>query len=141
MWSISRSRASLRSSYPVSNARAWLIPRDELDRRLDVLVIDEAGQYALADAVASGTAAGNLILVGEPHQLRQMLRGSQSEGVGVSALEQILAGGPTMPPDRGLLLPVTRRLQPEICAFISEVAYGRRIQGVQHPDPGRAPDP
>jgi predicted RecB family nuclease len=106
---------------------AWLFAREEMDSRLDVLVVDEAGQYSLADAVASGTAARNLILVGDPQQLRQVVQGSHPPGVAVSALEHVLAGRATMPPERGLFLPVTRRLHPDIAAFISAIAYEGRL--------------
>ena len=36
---------------------AWLFAREELDQTLDKLVIDEAGQISLADALAMGTSA------------------------------------------------------------------------------------
>ena len=45
-----------------------------LTRSLDYLFIDEAGQVSLADALAMGTAARNLILVGDPQQLAQVSR-------------------------------------------------------------------
>jgi hypothetical protein len=40
---------------------AWLFARDELRDRLDVLVIDEAGQSALADVIAVSGSARNLL--------------------------------------------------------------------------------
>ena len=40
---------------------AWLFARDELDGKLDTLVVDEAGQYSLADTIACGTAARRLV--------------------------------------------------------------------------------
>lgn len=107
---------------------SWLFSRPEMEEQLDVLVVDEAGQYALADAIASGTSAHNLILVGDPQQLRQVVQGSHPPGVGVSALEHVLAGQATMPPDRGIFLPVTRRLHPELAKFISEIAYDGRLE-------------
>ena len=45
---------------------AWLFSRHELDRSLDYLMIDEAGQVSLADALAIGTSARNLIFLGDP---------------------------------------------------------------------------
>jgi uncharacterized protein len=59
---------------------AWLFVRHELDRSLDYLVIDEAGQVALADALAMGTAARNLILLGDPLQTRAGFPRSTSGG-------------------------------------------------------------
>ena len=54
---------------------AWLFSRYELDRSLDYLVIDEAGQVSLADALAMATSARNLILLGDPLQLAQVSQG------------------------------------------------------------------
>jgi uncharacterized protein len=46
-----------------------------MEGALDYLFIDEAGQIALADALAMSTAATNLVLVGDPQQLPQILSG------------------------------------------------------------------
>ncbi|HSE89621.1 MAG TPA: hypothetical protein VLJ79_25630 [Candidatus Binatia bacterium] len=59
---------------------AWLFARHELDSSLDYLVIDEAGQVALADALAMGTAAQSLILLGDPLQLAQVSQGLHPPG-------------------------------------------------------------
>jgi uncharacterized protein len=44
----------------------WFLARPAFDRRLDTLVVDEAGQYSLADTLACGTAARRLVLLGDP---------------------------------------------------------------------------
>src|SRR6266540_5941489 len=51
---------------------AWLLARPELDQQLDYLFIDEAGQVSLADALAMGTSARTLVLLGDPLQLAQV---------------------------------------------------------------------
>ena len=56
---------------------------EDLDRRLDYLFVDEAGQVSLADALAMGTCARNVVLVGDPQQLAQVLQGSHPHGAGV----------------------------------------------------------
>lgn len=38
---------------------------------VDVLVVDEAGQFSLADAVAVAPAAKSVVLLGNPQQLTQ----------------------------------------------------------------------
>jgi len=106
----------------------WLFARLGMDQALDVLVVDEAGQLSLANVVAAGTSARNLVLVGDPRQLAQPSRGTHPPGVGVSGLDHLLAGAATIPPDRGLFLDVTRRLHPDICAFVSEVVYDNRLR-------------
>jgi len=99
------------------------------DGRFDYLFIDEAGQVSLADALAMGTAARNLVLVGDPQQLG--LQGSHPEGGDSSVLEHLLGGKATISSDRGLFLEQTFRLHPGSCGFISEEFYEGRLQ----PDP------
>ena len=82
--------------------------------RLDYLFIDEAGQVSLADALAMGTAARNLVLVGDPQQLAQVLQGSHPDGVEASVLQHLLGEHATIPPDRGLFLERTYRLHPDV---------------------------
>jgi superfamily I DNA and/or RNA helicase len=108
----------------------WLFARGELDGTLDTLVIDEAGQVALADALAMGTAARNVIMLGDPQQLAQVSQGTHPEGTGASVLEHLLAEHPTVPADRGIFLERTRRMHPGVCRFISEVIYEGRLEGL-----------
>jgi len=111
----------------VVGATAWLWPRADLTNAVDVLFIDEAGQMSLSNAVAVSQAARSLVLLGDPQQLEQPRRGSHPDGVDVSALEHILGGEHTMPRDRGIFLPTTRRLAPSICDFTSDVFYDGRL--------------
>lgn len=106
---------------------AWLWARPELFEAVDVLFVDEAGQLSLVDVLAVSQGAKNLVLLGDPQQLRQPLQGSHPEGTAASALEHILGGHKTMPPDRGLFLEQTWRLHPSICAFNSELFYEGRL--------------
>jgi uncharacterized protein len=105
----------------------WLWAREELGETLDVLFVDEAGQLALADVLAVAQAARNLVLLGDPQQLRQPQQGSHPDGADVSALEHLLAGHATIPAGRGLFLDSTWRLHPAICAFTSELFYEGRL--------------
>jgi len=45
----------------------------------------------------------------------------------VSALEHVLQGSDTIPPERGVFLPTTRRLHPTVCAFVSDAFYDGRL--------------
>jgi uncharacterized protein len=106
---------------------AWLFARRDLDGQLDDLVIDEAGQVSLANALALGTAARNVILLGDPLQLAQVSQGVHPEGSGRSVLEHLLGSAPTIPEDRGLFLERSFRMHPDVCAFISEIVYAGRL--------------
>ena len=109
---------------------AWLFAHHDLDGAIDTLVIDEAGQVALADALAMGTAARNVILLGDPLQLAQVSQGTHPEGTGASVLEHLLGTHPTVPADMGIFLERTRRMHPDVCAFISEIVYESRLDGI-----------
>jgi superfamily I DNA and/or RNA helicase len=91
-----------------------------------VLVIDEAGQ-SLADALAVGTSAPNLVLLGDPLQLARVSQGVHPGGTGCSVLEHLLGEDATVPPERGLFLERTRRMHPDVCRFVSEVVYDGRL--------------
>ena len=106
----------------------WLFANEQLDQTLDYLVIDEAGQMSLADALAAGTAAHNLILMGDPQQLPQVSQAAHVPGTGASVLEHMLGDVyATIPPDRGIFLDVTWRMHPEVCRFISDEIYEGRL--------------
>jgi uncharacterized protein len=94
---------------------------------VDHLVIDEAGQISLAYALAMGTAARNLILLGDPLQLAQVSQGVHPQGTGASVLEHLLGDAATIPVDRGVFLERSFRMHPGVSAFISEIVYAGRL--------------
>ena len=106
---------------------AWLFSRSEIDGQLDYLVIDEGGQVSLADALAMGTSAHNMILLGDPLQLAQVSQGIHPPGSGASVLEHLLGQSPTIPEDCGLFLERSWRMHPDVSAFISEIVYADRL--------------
>jgi hypothetical protein len=114
----------------VIGGTAWVWSRPEFAGRLDVLVVDEAGQLSLANAVAVSPAARGLILLGDPQQLDQPLQGTHPPGAEASALGHVLGSDSTMPADRGLFLEKTRRLHPDLCRFTSEAFYEGRLESI-----------
>jgi uncharacterized protein len=111
---------------------AWLFSNKAMkESPVDVLMIDEAGQLALADALAASQSAHNLILLGDPLQLPQVTQASHPGGGGLSVLEHVLGEETTMPPARGVFLRETRRMHPDVCRFISDQIYEGRL--VSHP--------
>jgi predicted RecB family nuclease len=105
----------------------WLWARAEFEDALDVLFVDEAGQFSLANAIAVAPAGRSLVLLGDPQQLEQPLQGSHPPGAERSALGHVLGGAAVIPDEVGLFLADTWRLHPDVCAFTSEVFYESRL--------------
>jgi uncharacterized protein len=106
----------------------WLFARASFPAKLDYLVVDEAGQMALANVLAIAGAANNLILLGDPNQLRQPSHGIHPEGVDQSVLDHVIQAQSTMPAACGLFLETTYRLHPAVCDFVSEVFYDGKLE-------------
>ena len=98
---------------------------------VDVLVVDEAGQLALADTVASANAAKNIVLLGDPLQLSQVSQAEHPDGSGASVLEHVLGEHATIPSSQGVFISETRRMHPDVCRFISDQIYEGRLSS--HP--------
>ena len=114
-------------SADVVGGTAWLFSREELAGTFDYLFVDEAGQVSLANLVAMSNAARNLVLVGDPNQLPQVIQGAHPRPANLSCLDWMLDGATTIATDRGLFLPVTRRMHPELCRYISDQFYEGRL--------------
>jgi uncharacterized protein len=95
---------------------------------VDVLVIDEAGQFSLANAVAVAQSATSLVLLGDPQQLQQPTKAVHPYGAGVSALEHLIGEHDVIPADRGVFLDHTYRMHPSLTSFVSELAYEGRLE-------------
>jgi predicted RecB family nuclease len=111
----------------VVGGTAWFFARPEFEQTFDWLFVDEAGQVGLANMVAMGRAARNIVLVGDPRQLPQVIQGAHPEPANLSCLDWMLGDHATVPPDRGIFLPVSRRMHPEVCRFISNQVYEGRL--------------
>ena len=100
------------------------------DAPLDLIVIDEAGQFALADTVAVSVAARNLLLLGDPQQLPQVTQGTHPEPVDRSALGWLTDGHDTLPDELGYFLARSWRMHPALCAAVSQLSYDGRLTSV-----------
>ena len=123
----------------VVGGTAWLFARPEWVGALDFLIIDEAGQVSLANAVAISRAAWNLMLLGDQMQLEQPVQGSHPGDAGLSALQYALkdtaASRPdapvlhaVVPADYGLFLSESRRMHSSVCRFVSDSIYEGRLR-------------
>ena len=117
----------------VIGGTAWLFSNANRVQRqsLDLLVIDEAGQFSLASTIASAVAAKRLLLLGDPQQLPQVSQGTHPEPVDVSALGWLSAGHDVLPPQFGLFLDTSYRMHPALCSAVSELSYEGKLHA--HP--------
>ena len=73
---------------------AWWFSAED-GPKVDVMVVDEAGQVSLGHLVGMASAARNVVLVGDPLQLPQPSRGAHPRSSGASCLEHAIGGGMT----------------------------------------------
>ena len=126
-------KGAVGQDFNVFAGSTWLFTNEGMrENPVDVLLIDEAGQLALADALAASTAAHNLILLGDPLQLPQVTQANHRGGGGLSALDHILGKDVTLPAGRGVFIPQTWRMHRDICDFISAEIYEGRLDS--HPN-------
>ncbi|MGG7308243.1 TM0106 family RecB-like putative nuclease [Curtobacterium sp. AB451] len=133
----------------VVGGTAWTFANESTVARgsLDLLVVDEAGQFSLAPTIASSVAATRLLLLGDPQQLPQVSQGSHPEPVDESALGWLADGQHVLPDAFGYFLARTRRMEPALTASVSALSYdgqlasmvsGRHLAGIDagvHPVP------
>lgn len=116
------------SEFNLVAGTTWLFASPEMRATpVDVLLVDESGQLALADALAASCSARNLILLGDPLQLPQVAKADHPGGGGRSALEHVLGSDVTLPPGRGVFLSRTWRMHDDVCSFISKQIYEGRL--------------
>jgi len=107
---------------------AWTFADSALDGALDYLFIDEAGQVSVANLVAMGMSARNLVLLGDQMQLAQPVKGQHPGRSGDSTLDYLLDGKSVIPAGYGIFLSQTWRMHPRLCAFVSAVAYEGQLR-------------
>jgi predicted RecB family nuclease len=112
----------------VLGGTAWLWSRPEFAGVVDLLFVDEAGQFSLANAVAVAPAGSSLVLLGDPQQLEQPLQGSHPPGAEKSALGNILDDRPVIGTADGLFLELTWRLHPDIATYTSPTFYAGQLR-------------
>lgn len=97
---------------------------------LHLLVVEEAGQFSLANTIAVAPAAANLLLLGDPQQLPQVSQGTHPEPVDESALGWLVDGQHTLSDARGYFLDRSWRMHPLVCAAVSRLSYDGRLTSV-----------
>lgn len=112
----------------VIGGTAWTLCRQNVrDLRLDLLVIDEAGQFALTNAIAASASVERVLLLGDPQQLPQVSQGTHPEPVEASVLRHVIGGEAVLPADRGYFLEKTYRMHPALTEPVSTLQYKGKL--------------
>ena len=115
------------NDYSLYAGTSWFFVNPQMHQSLDYLFIDEAGQVALGTTIANATSAKNLVLIGDQMQLSQPTRAKHNGYARKSSLDFVLENLDTIPPEKGIFLNTTRRLNEKICSFISNSFYESRL--------------
>ncbi|MGC5221306.1 TM0106 family RecB-like putative nuclease [Micromonospora sp. DT81.3] len=94
---------------------------------LDLLVIDEAGQFSLASTIAVSLVAPRLLLLGDPQQLPQVSQGTHPEPVDTSALGWVIGDHDVLPEAFGYFLTQSWRMHPAVARPVSVLSYDGRL--------------
>ncbi|HET6967188.1 MAG TPA: TM0106 family RecB-like putative nuclease [Ornithinibacter sp.] len=114
----------------VIGGTAWDLTNTRRVQRgqLDLVVVDEAGQFSLAKTLACSVAGDRLLLLGDPQQLPQVSQGTHPDPVDASALGWLVADEPVLSPHLGYFLETTWRMHPALTAPVSLLSYAGRLR-------------
>ena len=96
--------------------------------QLDLVVVDEAGQFSLAKTLACSVAGSRLLLLGDPQQLAQVSQGTHPDPVDASALGWLIGDEPVLPSELGYFLETTWRMHPALTAPVSRLSYAGQLR-------------
>ena len=94
------------------------------------VAVSGAGFSVGASVAPAGAVFASYLQVMADEDHRQpvlFLQGAHPEPANLSCLDWMLGDHATIPPDRGIFLPVSRRMHPDVCRFISNQVYEGRL--------------
>lgn len=133
----------------VIGGTAWTFSHssDVSRESLDLLVIDEAGQFSLANTLAVSVSAHRLLLLGDPQQLPQVSQGTHPEPIDRSALGWLADGAEVLPEEYGYFLRKSWRMNEAVCSVVSRLSYNNKLEShfvdreIESVQPGFFPKP
>lgn len=137
LWAVSQNENTIQAAMgnmDVIAGTSFMWSKPPYEGSVDYLFIDEAGQLSLIDTLSVSHCCSNIILLGDPQQLKQPQQGVHPDGTEVSALEHVLRGAKTITVEQGVFLAETYRMHPNINKFVSELFYENRLQSKDHLD-------
>lgn len=136
-WSVSNDENTIQAAignFDVIAGTSFMWSKPPYTASVDYLFVDEAGQLSLIDTLAVSHCCSNLVLLGDPQQLKQPQQGVHPDGTEVSALEHVLQDEKTISDEQGIFLTETWRMHSSINAFVSELFYENRLKSKEHLD-------
>ena len=117
----------INKSARVVGGTTFFFSRKTEETAYDYLFVDEASQVSLSNMVAAARATKNIILIGDQNQLDQPIQAFHPGESGYSALTYYTEGKTTISADKGVFLPVSYRMHPSLCQFISNHFYDGKL--------------
>ncbi len=124
-------RAKQSGGYVIGGTAWTFCSPKVLEQKLDFLFVDEAAQFSLVDAIAVAQSATNLVLLGDPQQLTQVVQAVHPGGVDNSALGHYMGDQAILGSEYGYFIEVTRRMHPKVNAPVSWLSYQGRLHSHQ----------
>ncbi len=94
----------------------------------DLLIVDEAGQYSLANLLTIARHFKSILLVGDTQQLPMPTKATHPNNSGESCLQYLMNGLEVVPTNKGIFLPISWRMAPAINDVVSELFYERKLK-------------
>jgi predicted RecB family nuclease len=120
------------SGYVVGGTSWNFCANEMFEDQFDYMIVDEAAQFSLVDALAVSANSRNLVLLGDPRQLTQVVQAIHPGGVDNSALGHYMDDAAILDEYSGYFLDVTRRMHPNVNAPVSSLSYQNKLHS--HPD-------
>jgi uncharacterized protein len=121
-----------KSGYVFGGTSWSFCAKEMFEDQFDYIFVDEAAQFSLVDAIAVSANTKNLVLLGDPRQLTQVVQAIHPGGVDNSALGHYMGEAAILEPENGYFLDVTRRMHPAINKPVSNLGYQNKLHS--HPD-------
>ena len=118
--------------YVVGGTSWSFCAKEMFEDPFDYIFVDEAAQFSLVDAIAVSANSKNLVLLGDPRQLTQVVQAIHPGGVDNSALGHYMGDAAILESSAGYFLDVTRRMHEAVNAPVSALSYQNKLHS--HPD-------
>ena len=124
----------------VMGGTSWAFcAKEVLEHPFDYIFVDEAAQFSLVDAIAVTANAKNLVLLGDPQQLTQVVQAVHPGGVDNSALGHYMGESQILEPGFGYFVDITRRMHPKVNAPVSWLSYKNKLHSHADTDRNQVP--